>query len=45
MPQIAQRLSSSMRVLATGTALRSGLVWDTFMRNPVCANAMKLTGF
>jgi hypothetical protein len=25
--------------------LRSGLVWDTFMRNPECANAMKLVGF
>jgi hypothetical protein len=25
--------------------LRSGLVWDTFMRNPECANAMQLVGF
>jgi hypothetical protein len=25
--------------------LRSGLVWSTFMRNPECVNAMKLTGF
>jgi hypothetical protein len=25
--------------------LRSGLVWDTFMGNPECANAMKLVGF
>ncbi len=25
--------------------LRSGLVWDVFMRNTECANAMKLAGF
>jgi hypothetical protein len=25
--------------------LRSGLVWDMFMRNPECVNAMKLVGF
>jgi hypothetical protein len=25
--------------------LRSSLVWDTFMRNPECAQAMKLVGF
>jgi len=25
--------------------LRSGLVWETFMRNPECANAMKRVGF
>lgn len=24
---------------------RSGLVWSTFMRNPECANAMRLAGF
>jgi hypothetical protein len=25
--------------------LRSGLVWETFMRNPECSRAMKLAGF
>ena len=25
--------------------LRSGLVWETFMRNPECARAMRLAGF
>ena len=25
--------------------LRSSLVWNTFMRNPECANAMQLAGF